>query len=96
MENRNFYPWFTKLTFSLSVYFNYVQRLNAIATENRVPHKKRISDIQFLLINFSDSLAEAEQNFLNCTQFPPTNTGKCYKGKVAHNVMGMEFSYFVN
>ena len=95
MENRNFYPWFLKLTSALSVYFDYVKRLNSIATENRVPHKKRITDIQFLLVSFSDALEEAERNFLNCTQFP-TYTGKCYKGKVAHNAMGMEFSYFVN
>lgn len=95
MENRNFYPWFLKLTGALAVYFDYVQRLNAIATENRVPHKKRITDIQFLLINFSDALEEAEQNFLNCTQFP-TNTGKCYSGCISHNVMGMQFTYHVN
>lgn len=95
MENRNFYPWFLKLAGALSVYFDFTQRLSAIATASNVSQKKRIQDIQFLLIAFSESLEKAEQDFLTTTQFP-VNTGKCYSGKVEHNVMGMEFSYFVN
>lgn len=95
MEERNFYPWYLKLTGTLAVYFNYVQRLNSIVTENRVTHKKRITDIQLLLVSFSDALEEAERNFLNCTQFP-NNTGKCYTGCISHNAMGMQFTYYAN
>lgn len=95
MENRNFYPWFLKLSSALSVYFDFTQRLSAIATASSVSKAKRIADIQHLLIAYSEALEKAEQDFLTTTQFP-TKTGKCYTGKVAHNVMGMEFTYFVN
>ncbi len=95
MENRNFYPWFNKLSGALSVYFEYVRRINEIIIAREVPFKKRVTDLDRLLINFQNDLNEAELSFLVCTQFPFQVT-KCINGKVEHNVMGMDFVYFKN
>ncbi len=95
MENSN-YPWFFKLKSSLAVYYEYVRRLNAIATEKRVSPKQRISDIQFLLIHFAEALTEAEKDFLDVTQF---NSNACFKAidtRVEHSCMGLNFAYFTN
>lgn len=95
MENRNFYPWFIKLTSSLSVYYEYVRRLNSIVSENKVPHKKRINDIQLLLVFFAESLLEADRNFLDTTQFEPVKTN-CTTCRIEHQTLGMKFTYFAN
>ncbi len=69
MEMNN-YSWYLKLSKALAVYHNYVRRLNAISVSRKVPYRKRISDINMLLIHFSDALLEAEKEFLDTTQFP--------------------------
>jgi hypothetical protein len=95
MEKFN-YPWFLKLQSSLAIYYEYVRRLNAIATEKRATPKQRISDIQFLLVYFSEALNEAEQNFLDVTQF---NSNACFKAvdvRVEFNALGLPFAYFNN
>jgi hypothetical protein len=95
MENRNYYPWFIKMSGALAIYFEYVRRINAIIIAREVPYKKRIADLDALLMNFSNDLNEAELSFLVCTQFP-FEVKKCSNGKVEHNVMGMDFVYFKN
>ncbi len=70
MEKYNANSYFMKLAGVLSVYHIYVRRLNAIAVSRKVPHRKRIHDINMLLIHFSDALLEAEKDFLDTTQFP--------------------------
>lgn len=95
MEKFN-YPWYLKLQSSLAIYFEYVRRLNAIATEKRVSQKQRICDIQFLLIDFAEALKEAEKNFLDVTQF---GSNACYKAldvRVEYTAMGLNFAYFNN
>lgn len=95
MENYS-YPWFKRLSSSLAIYYEYVKRLNAIATEKRATHKQRISDIQFLLVFLQDSLVEAEKDFLDVTQF---NSNACFKAidtRVEHSCMGLNFAYFSN
>ncbi len=95
MENRNFYPWFIKMSGALSIYFEYVRRINAIIVAREVPYKKRVTDLDRLLINFQNDLNEAELSFLVCTQFP-FQVKKCLNGKVECNVMGLDFTYFEN
>jgi hypothetical protein len=90
------YPWFLKLQWSLEVYFEYVRRLNAIATENRVSHRQRICDIQLLLIDFSEALLEAEKSFLDVTQFGSNACFKATDVRVEHNSMGLYFAYYNN
>lgn len=95
MENFN-YPWFMKLQSSLAIYYEYVKRLNAIATEKRVTPKQRIADIQFLLVYFADALTEAERDFLDITQFNSNASFKAHDVRVEHTALGLPFAYFNN
>lgn len=90
------YSWFLKLTRALSVYHSYVRRLNAIAVEGKVPHKKRIQDINMLLIQFSQALLEAEREFLDLTQFPAPLTNKRCAPREQHHAMGLSFTIYLN
>lgn len=95
MKNHN-YPWFKRLSSSLAIYYEYVRRLNAIATQEDVTSKQRINDIKILLIYFSEELAEAERNFIDYVQFDSNASYKAIDTRVEHNALGLNFEYYSN
>jgi hypothetical protein len=96
MEHSNYYPWFEKLKRTLEIYYEYTRRLNATVNEQRTTPKQRISDIQFLLVYFSEALAEAERNFLDVTQFNSNACLNCIDSRFEHTSMGLIFTYYAN
>jgi hypothetical protein len=85
----------SKLKNAMGIYFDFVQRINAIATCRKASPLKRVQDMQVLLAHFAEKLAESERTWIDTFQFP-YDCQKDYSIKQEVASFGLHWTIYLN